>query len=210
MTEPILIAMVGKKNAGKTTVAEYLQEKGFAEVVFAEPVKRVTEIVFGFDYDMLLGNTPEKRELRNTLCDPIWNLTPVQAMQQLGTELFRDHFDEDVWIKIAGRKIDALLNRGQSVVVSDARFENEIEFIRAKGGHIIVVYEDINDIEIPTQEYLDKTKGTPQGHASEVSFQKAINREKDILIHNNKHINQDIAKSKSVLYREIDYALKNL
>lgn len=209
MSNPILIGLVGKKNSGKTTVANYLQEKGYEEVVFADPLKRVVEIIFGFDYDMLLGDTPEKRHLRNTLRDPIWNMTPVQAMQQLGTEVFREHFDKETWVKIAARKINQFRDSGKCVVVSDVRFENEMDVIRRMGGHLIVLYDKIEDTNIPTQAELDRIKGTPEGHASEISFQAAIDRERDILVHNDKTF-LDNLDSKRVLYTKIDNVLKNL
>jgi hypothetical protein len=204
MTQPLLIGLVGKKNSGKTTVTEYLQSKyRFEEVVFADPLKQVVEIIFGFDYDMLLGNTPEKRVLRNTLRDPIWNMTPVQAMQQLGTEVFRDNFDKETWVKIAGRKVDNFLSQGKSVVVSDVRFGNEIEFIRQKGGQIIVLYENAQDTKILTEEELERIKGTPEGHASETSFQAHIDYNKDILIRNEKTGLDDLHGKIEICYHRL-------
>lgn len=160
----LLVGIVGKGNAGKTTTANILSGK-FTEVVFAEPVKRITDIVYGFEYDMLLGDTPEKRVLRKTLKDPIWNKTPVEAMQYIGTDLFRDCFDKEIWIKIAQRKIDNLRNAGKNVIITDCRFPNEIEFIRSQGGIILVIYENDDDLKPSSDTTL---------HASENSFQSAI------------------------------------
>lgn len=161
----ILIGIVGKANAGKTTTTRILSPE-FHEVVFAEPVKRITEIVFGFEYDMLLGETEDTRILRETLKDPTWNKTPRQAMQYIGTDLFRDCFDKNVWIKIAKRKIDNLRNNGKNVVISDCRHTNEIDFIRNEGGLILVIYEKDDDLKpIPENSAI---------HESERSFQSAI------------------------------------
>lgn len=194
-----LIGLVGQKNSGKTTVAKYLVEKDFTEVVFAEPVKRITEIVFGFPYDLLLGDTAEKRKIRDTLKDPVWGMTAVEAMQFMGTELFRQGFDKDVWIKIASRKI----KEHDLVVVSDVRFENEVEFIRQSGGEIWVLYENPEDIVPKTPEQLAQLTGT-KAHASENSFQASI-LEGDVKIHNRRE-NENSEDFKR-LYKIIDEKL---
>lgn len=163
--ETLLVGIVGKGNAGKTTTANILSDK-FTEVIFAEPVKRITSIIYGFDYDMLLGDTAEKRVMRETLRDPIWNHTPRQGMQKIGTDVMRNNFDKDVWIKIAQRKIDILRNAGKNVIITDCRFPNEIESIRSQGGVILVIYENEEDLKPdPNAEHL---------HESERSFQSAI------------------------------------
>lgn len=174
----MIIGLVGRKGSGKTTVAQYLTTKGYTEIVFAEPVKRITSILFGFDYEVLKGDTPEKRILRNSLRDPIWGKTAVESMQYVGTDLMRNNFDKDVWIKIAERKVRSLIEKVENVVISDVRFENEIEFIRQMGGHIWVLYENDEDLHISTDD-------GPRGHISENSFQNSICPE-DIMIQNDK------------------------
>ena len=162
-----VIGLVGKKGSGKTTVAKYLvDEYNFEEVVFAEPVKRVTESIFGFSYDMLLGDTKEKRQQRVTLKDPIWGKTPVEAMQIVGTEIFRNGFDSETWIKIAKRKVDQFRSEGKSVVISDVRFENEINFIRETGGEIVVLFEKPEDITPPNLANINAIKSRIEMNSS--------------------------------------------
>ena len=171
----MIIGLVGKRDSGKTTVANILKERGFVEFSFAETVKEIVKIVFGFDYSMLLGDTPEKRELRKTIRDPFWNKTPIEAMQFIGTDLFRKHFDEDVWIRILERRIKESENK--NIVISDARYLNEIEFIRNHlKGQIIVLYNDERDLEPML---------TTETHSSECSFQGNVNSSHgDNFIHN--------------------------
>lgn len=172
----ILLGIVGKGGSGKTTTAKILSDE-FTEVIFAEPVKIITSIIYGFDYDMLLGDTPEKRILRETLHDPIWNHTPRQGMQKIGTDIFRNNFDKDVWIKIATRKINTLRDVGKNAIITDCRFENEIEFIRNQRGIILVIYENEEDLKPdPNAVHL---------HESERSFQSAI-KSTDLYYHNKK------------------------
>lgn len=172
----MLLGIVGKGNAGKTTVAQLLKDE-FAEVIFAEPVKQITAIIYDWDYDMLLGDTPKKRILRETLHDPVWNHTPRQGMQKIGTDLFRNCFDKETWIKIATRKINKLRGNGKNVIITDCRFENEIKFIREQGGIILVIYENEEDLK-PDPNDINL-------HESERSFQSAI-IPTDLYYHNKK------------------------
>ena len=147
-----LIGIAGKKNAGKSTIAQYLKDElGYEEVSFADPVKKITEIIYNFPYNQLLGDTPEKRQWRETVKDDIWNKTPREAMQLIGTDVFRKGLDENVWIKIAWRdKIKNMIDNGVNVVISDCRFPNEMDQIRKYGGKIIVVYENDEDLIVDT------------------------------------------------------------
>lgn len=199
-----VIGLVGRKSSGKTTTANYLVKKyGFVEIVFAEPVKRVTETIFGFPYDMLLGDTPEKRVQRNTLRDPIWNKTPVEAMQYIGTDLFRNCMDSDVWIKIAKRKVSDLIAKGKNVVISDVRFPNEMRYIREEmNGTLWVLHNDPAHLKpLSTEEIL---KGGTEYHASEVSYQTAL-LENDVRLFN--PVDSDPLTGISELHNKIDALL---
>lgn len=153
-----IYGLSGRAGAGKTTIANYLQSKGCIPITFAEPVKLVTEIIFGFDYEMLLGETPESRVQRETLRDEIWNKTPREALEYIGTDLFRDCFDNKIWIKIALRKIleESKKNPDKKInfIITDCRFVNEIDVIKSLGGKICFIYREENDL-IVTDE--DKT-----------------------------------------------------
>lgn len=157
-----IIGLCGFKNSGKTTVANHLIEKyGFVEVSFASPLKDITAILYGFDRDMLEGDTIEKRNLRETVKDPIWDRTGREALQYLGTEIFRTHHDEGTWVKIAMREIEKLTAKGYNVVISDVRFQNECTAIEKLGGEMW----QINRYEYTDSEIADM-------HPSESSFTK--------------------------------------
>jgi hypothetical protein len=57
-------------------------------------------------------------------------LTPRHVMQQLGTEWGRDVIDPEIWVILTDRRIDTL----DKAVVTDVRFPNEEEYVRAKKG----------------------------------------------------------------------------
>lgn len=171
-TYPI-IGLIGARGSGKTTCASYLKENyNFTEFSFADPVKKVVEIIYGFDYDTLKGDTPEKREARVKIQDPVWDQNMIQAMQFIGTELFRNHMDQDVWIKIMKRNIESCIKSGKRVVISDLRYPNEIEFVRSLGGKVWVL-----ELQQSVQASCTDT------HSSETSAKSAI-QDTDTVIHN--------------------------
>jgi len=171
-TYPI-IGLIGARGSGKTTCAAYLQANyNFQEFSFADPVKKVVEIIYGFDYDTLKGDTPERREARVNMRDPMWNQNMIQAMQFIGTELFRNHMDQDVWIKIMKRNIDSCIKSGKRVVISDLRYPNEIEFVRSLGGKIFVI--ESQSAQVST---------CADNHSSETSAKDAI-KDTDIVLMN--------------------------
>jgi hypothetical protein len=53
----------------------------------------------------------------------------------MGTEVGRNIFGENCWIDIAQRKIEAL-PPGSKVVITDIRFPNEAEWVKAQGGEV--------------------------------------------------------------------------
>jgi hypothetical protein len=59
-------------------------------------------------------------------------------MQRLGTEVGREMFGDDFWVKAAINAIP----EGAKVVFSDVRYPNEADAIRALGGEVWRVHRD--------------------------------------------------------------------
>lgn len=181
----MLFGICGRIGSGKTTTANYLVEKGFTELTFGEPVKKIVEIVYGFDKEIINPQTPHHRRLRENLKDPIYGITARQALEYIGTDIFREKVDNNVWVNVIKRNIQKL---GGNIVVSDCRFKNEIEMIRELGGKLIVLYQKNNDFNIDKNE-----------HRSRWEFLTCLN-DNDYYIKNNKTIND--------LYKNIDKIIK--
>lgn len=175
-TQYPVIGLIGGRGSGKTTCANYLNTHyNFQEFSFADPVKKIVEIVYGFDYETLKGDTPEKREKRVSTRDPVWDKNMIQAMQFIGTELFRDHMDQDVWIKIMKRNIENLVKNNKRVVISDLRYPNEIEFVRSIGGSVWVLKRESNVATTQSDVVVTKSVvATTDTHSSETSYFSAI------------------------------------
>ena len=140
-----LIALVGFKGSGKDTAGRFLVDNyGYRSFSFAESLKDALASIFCWDRELLEGATAESRTWRETV-DPWWsaklgieNFTPRLAMQLVGTNVFRQHFNPDIWILNIERKL-SLLPDDANVVICDARFPNEIDLSRTFGGRVIRV-----------------------------------------------------------------------
>jgi hypothetical protein len=135
-----VIGLVGFIGAGKGTVGEFLRLQGYTQTSFAGTLKDTASAMFGWDRNLLEGDTAESRIFREQK-DDFWSsrfgydFSPRLALQLLGTEAGRDVFHKDVWIYALENRIRQL----QHVVITDTRFPNEIEFIRSRGGVIVEV-----------------------------------------------------------------------
>lgn len=139
---PRVIGLNGFAGSGKDTVAQYfIQNHGYRKISMADAVKDVLSIVFGWDRYMLAGETPESREWRE-IPDVYWteklgyDFTPRIAMQQIGTDLFRKHFDQEIWCNVVRKKIHDTFDK---VIIPDCRFLNEMKIVWDFGGDIIEV-----------------------------------------------------------------------
>ena len=131
---------MGFIGSGKGTVGELLKMQGYKQASFAGVLKDTASIMFGWDRELLEGDTVESRVFRETK-DEFWSekfgydFSPRLALQLLGTEAGRDVFHKDLWIYALEKRI----NNKRHVVITDTRFPNEIEWIRSKGGVIVQV-----------------------------------------------------------------------
>ena len=142
------IGLLGNIGSGKNTVAQYLATKGCVPTSFAGPLKDLCSHVFGWDRELLEGETDESRQFRESV-DMFWtkklgipNFTPRLALQLIGTDVMRDHFHQNIWISSLEYRVKKLHHKNECVVISDCRFRNEVDLIRKVGGTIILVQRD--------------------------------------------------------------------
>lgn len=136
----MIIGLVGFIGAGKGTVGELIKLNGYKQASFAGALKDTASVLFGWDRDLLEGDTDKSRIFREEK-NEFWSsrfgydFSPRLALQLLGTEAGRDVFHKDVWIYALENRIKKI----KDVVITDTRFPNEIEFIRKSGGLIVEV-----------------------------------------------------------------------
>jgi dephospho-CoA kinase len=164
-----IIGITGKSGAGKDTLSNYLVKKGYIKLSFGAALKDVISIITGWSRDFIEG-TNEDRQLRETLIHPEYNKTCRELMQFIGTDMFRTQLNDNIWVNIIKNKIisDKINNK---FVITDVRFDNEVEMIKSFDG-IIIEIERFDNKSI-------------SNHISE----KGISYEPDFLIENNSDIN---------------------
>lgn len=104
----MIIGLTGRKRSGKSTAARYLvEDHGFTELSFAEPLKRMALAV-----NPIIGfrSTPDGVQ-RVYLSDVVheigWECAKDEYpevrrfLQLLGTEGVRDHIGQDTWVNLA-------------------------------------------------------------------------------------------------------------
>lgn len=176
-----VIGFVGSIGSGKDTAADYLCNfHEFKRDSFAATLKDAVAKVFGWDREMLEGRTKQSREWREQV-DEWWaarlnlpRLTPRWVLQQWGTEVCRLGFHDDIWIASLENKIR---KSSDDIVLSDARFPNEIAAIKNLGGKVYMISRGDDPAWFPTakQHYLRPDlklmqKLYPSVHASEYSW----------------------------------------
>lgn len=140
----MIVGLLGLIGSGKGTVADHLVEKyNFVPDSFAATLKDACAVIFSWPRPLLEGNTTESREWRETV-DRWWskelnipNFTPRLALQLMGTDAIRNHFHKDMWLLTMKNRIQSHPER--NIVISDARFPNEVQLIKESGGILIQV-----------------------------------------------------------------------
>lgn len=137
-----LVAINGTIGSGKDTFSQVFIDNGFYRVSFAETLKDAVAAIFGWDREMLEGTTDEARKIREQP-DEYWSskldrdVTPRWVLQNLGTDVLRRHFHDNIWVFAAENKIRNLPH--ERVIITDCRFPNELKMIRDNAGTIIEV-----------------------------------------------------------------------
>ena len=171
----MIVGITGFIGSGKDTVAKMLVEKGAVQDSFAAPLKDLCASVFGWPRDMLQGDTIESRDFRETP-DMYWTrklgidqFTPRLALQLLGTEIMRTHFNQDIWLDSLEYRIRKQAQEDQIVVVSDARFKNELDLIKQLDG--IVIHVIRNDMPEWYETAAHANRGSvPAKHTMETRY----------------------------------------
>nr|QBK88435.1 MAG: uncharacterized protein LCMiAC01_01120 [Mimivirus LCMiAC01] len=143
-----LIGFLAQKYHGKDTAADYLIMKyHYIKLAFAKPIKDILKILFGFSDEQLYGKEKEKK-------DKYWKVSPRQMMEYFGTDICRQDMSNIVpnigsnfWVHSLKHKYLTLKKQNPNIriVISDVRFQNEVDLIHDLGGIVVKLYRPSYD-----------------------------------------------------------------
>lgn len=139
-----------KKGCGKDAFADYLVKvKNFKKLQFGAKIKDLASERFSLDRKYF-----EERNLKDTIL-PNLGKTPRDLLIEIAAEKRRE--DEYYWIK----QVEHHLNFNENFVISDVRFFKEVEFIKKKYPHALLIWinrpnlENVKDNSQFGKDYCD-------------------------------------------------------
>lgn len=183
----ILIGIHGRKQVGKDTIANYLvQEYDFQKIAFADKLEEAVANLFDIEVDRVDqlkdGGSIPLAEVILQVGSTEWSFSWREFLQRFGTEMGRNTFGENFWIRLWDEQYRS--GSGDYIVVPDVRFENEAIWISGAGGYII-------EVTRPGYE--------SDGHVSEAGIPEDLI---DAWIDNNKDIGR--------LYDDVDQLMEDI
>ena len=127
-----MIGLVGKARCGKSSVADCLvRDHGYLKYAMADSIRKA--ILTGVPFLDAKYLHEDKEEII-----PELGVTGRKLLQSLGHEWGRT-CDSDIWIKSLDYELELMKIDHRKVVIDDVRYENEVDWIKSKGGYIIGV-----------------------------------------------------------------------
>ena len=170
--DKLIIGISGKKQSGKNTMCDCLHEYFIDKYSrydvdifsFADALKnKVCKDVLGLTEEQVNGTDEQKETLTNykwkNLPQAIRNdkqgvMTAREIMQIVGTNIFRNYFDDSIWVNATMRDIEKSNNK--VALISDVRFPSEVNSLLNNNAYVIRLLRDVCETDShPSETALD-------------------------------------------------------
>lgn len=144
------IGISGLAGSGKDTLADiFIHILGGNAVKYsmASTIKKICRL-FGFTDKQL-----SDRILKETV-DPFWGVSPRWFAQTIGTEMFRNLFRDDVWVRLCEKFIKS--NPDKIIVIPDIRFDNEAELAQRYDGIVLHISRNESGLQGDTAKHASE------------------------------------------------------
>lgn len=191
-----LVGFVGLKRSGKDTAAQALVDRGWTRMAFADPLKEMSmklrgvwvQVPAGVELDAVIpsagggligrgGGFAQYYYVVDALgMEKAKDLVPDvrTLLQTLGTDCVRGTFGSTAWAELAEQNIHEALTRGESVVLTDVRFDEELDLVRRLGGITIGVWRgDLDSLSEALESEGERVGGDM--HESETNTYHLLN-----------------------------------
>ena len=140
MKKPFLIGVSGKAYSGKDFTADAIKQLfpdlKIYKIAYADAVRNMRKGIVDVDAIYKLNKKEE----------PIEGLgvSLRELMQSLGTDWGRHILGDNFWVNILNKRINdnSFLTEADVIVISDCRFQNEIDYIVNHNGIVLNVIAD--------------------------------------------------------------------
>ena len=132
-----IIGFSGFAQSGKDTAASFLTERGWERRAFADPLR---SILYALNPIAQVNHVYDEEHRLASLVDNMgWDdakqIPEIRSLlQRLGTEGGRKHIANDIWTRTLFER-----QHGPNLVITDARFQNEVDAIHQRNGIVVRV-----------------------------------------------------------------------
>jgi|ERR1041385_2162370 hypothetical protein len=126
-----IIAISGKRESGKSSLAKFLEPYGYTRVSLADPLKDMCKELYGLHEDQVRGCLKESPTQYRRLDGSFY--TPRDILIREGC--LKRSIDPDFWCKKLEDRIASVNNN--KLVIDDIRFLNEIAYFKKLGAKFV-------------------------------------------------------------------------
>ena len=136
-----LYGIGGKKRSGKNMLAREItleatrSGKTVEMFAFADPIKNCLAEIFKYEMHPMYF-TEDRYKDHQVRVSGAKSMSVREILQIVGTECFRDNIDPSFWIRRAFERYKQ--SQADIVIITDVRFENEVDMINTHGTSILV------------------------------------------------------------------------